>query len=1024
MKSHISQVTPSSQFSDRLPLVLFQCKLSSTGDICFLSMSESAFQLFELSADTIKNNAQQLLDTISKEDVYDFISSIYNALHYAKSWQWEGLIRLPSGDEKIIKGEAACINGDNSPILNGVLVDISSIKSLNTELEKSKELLTETGKLAKIGTWEIDLLKMDLHWSEEVYRMHEVELGQKVDIATAISFYAPQTRSLIEAAVNKALQSGESYNIDLPLITAKGNLLWVRTSGNVITENGKPVRMFGVFQDVTEQKQVEERHRVMFEYSTDAHLLIDENGIIDCNYAAVEMLKCNHRNDLISYQPSKFWTEYQPDGRKSAEKAIEMNNLAYANGKHCFEWMHKRMDGENILVEVTLNPVTVNSKAVLLVVWHDITMRKRDEERIKKNEMLLEDTQQLTHSGSWEMNLITGENYWSSEAFRIFGLEPKGNGPSTEEFDKMIHPEDRQKYIDEVKRALKGGTISNFDLRILLPSGEIKYIQAIGKPEINETGQAIKLFGAIIDITKYKTAEEVIRLKQKQLNTFIEVSPAAIAVFDKDMRYIAASNIWKKDYKLEDKEIMGLCHYDLFPDSSLKWKEFHERGMAGEIVSNSEDSYIKRSGKVQWFRWEIRPWFEKEDEIGGIIIFTEVITERKNAEKALIKAKEEAENAANVKTQFLSTMSHEIRTPMNAVIGFTHLLLQNPREDQLEYLNILKFSGENLLVLINDILDFSKIEAGKLEFENVDFNIKDLLRNVSAAMLHSANEKKIELNLIIDDDLPEAIIGDSVRLVQILTNLISNAVKFTDQGKVTVSASVAKKGTDKTIISFEVKDTGIGIPIDMQQAIFESFTQASSDTTRKYGGTGLGLTITKRLIELQGSTINLISEPGKGSIFYFNLTFQNSAVKIASADPYNLPPIPKSLKGVKVLIVEDNPINVLLVKKFLKQWEITCDVAENGAIAVELAGANIYNLILMDLQMPVMDGYEATQQIRKLLPEERYKKLPIIALTASAMLDNKDKTFIVGMNDYVNKPFNPDELYRKIVQYSKVFEEQ
>ncbi len=732
------------------------------------------------------------------------------------------------------------------------------------------------------------------------------------------------------------------------------------------------------------------------------------------------MLGCKNKTDLIGLNPSKFSPEFQPDGRRSAEKAAEINQQVYKKGYQQFEWLHSRMDGSNIMVEVTMNPVTINNKAALLIVWHDITLQKQAVEKLKSSEALLRDTQQLTHSGSWEMDMLTGKNYWSAEAFRIFGLEPKGHGPGTEEFDRMIHPDDREKYLDSIRSALKGGEASNFDLRIIRANGEVRHIQAIGKPFYNEHNQVIKLHGAIIDITKHKEAEEDIRAKQEQLKSFIEFSPAAIAVFDKDMRYIAASNIWKRDYKLERKNIIGICHYDIFPESSHRWKEFHQRGFAGEVLSNPEDSYVRKNGRVQWFRWEIRPWYEKDNEIGGIIMFTETITERKEAEQALVKAKEQAENAAQAKTQFLSTMSHEIRKPMNAVIGFTHLLLQNPREDQIEYLKILKFSGENLLVLINDILDFSKIEAGKLEFEDVDFSVKDLVRNTRLALIQRANEKGIQVKLMIDEDLPDAVIGEPVRLGQILTNLISNAIKFTNVGKVTIAASLLSQDADSTTISFEVMDTGIGIPADKQESVFESFTQASSDTTRKYGGTGLGLTITKRLLEMQGSQIKLQSEPGKGSTFYFDLKLKKSDLKLGSDAGSDKPVVTKSLKGTRILLAEDNQINVLLAKQFLKQWDVECDVAENGVIAVQLAKTNNYDMILMDLQMPQMDGYSAAEEIRKLEPVEIYSKLPIIALTASAMLDNKDRAFVVGMDDYVSKPFNPDDLYRKIAHYRQL----
>jgi len=410
-----------------------------------------------------------------------------------------------------------------------------------------------------------------------------------------------------------------------------------------------------------------------------------------------------------------------------------------------------------------------------------------------------------------------------------------------------------------------------------------------------------------------------------------------------------------------------------------------------------------------------------DDDLIHIIHFLQdQIIKAKELEKQLIVSKDVAEKAAQTKAQFLSTMSHEIRTPMNAVIGFTHLLLQmDPRPDQSEYLRLLKFSAENLLVLINDILDFSKIEAGKVEFEEADFLIKELISNIRLALLQKAQEKDIQLKLLIDHDLPDIVKGDPVRLGQILTNLISNAVKFTYSGKITITASLNKKVTDYTIVDFEVADTGIGIADDRINHIFESFTQASSDTTRKFGGTGLGLTITKKLLELMGSEIKVKSEPGKGSVFYFSLKLKNSDTIFVNNAGNQLSVEEKSLKGVKILIAEDNQINVILAKQYMKLWDVECDIAENGAIALALVQTNNYDMVLMDLQMPEMDGYETTIAIRK-LPAEKFKNLPIIALTASAMLDIKDKAFVVGMNDYVSKPFNPNELYKKIVFYANV----
>lgn len=268
-----------------------------------------------------------------------------------------------------------------------------------------------------------------------------------------------------------------------------------------------------------------------------------------------------------------------------------------------------------------------------------------------------------------------------------------------------------------------------------------------------------------------------------------------------------------------------------------------------------------------------------------------------------------------------------------------------------------------------------------------------------------------------DTDLNITVIGDPVRLGQILTNLISNAVKFTHEGKVTIYATVAKNDQDQISIDFKVEDTGIGIPADKIDCIFESFTQASSETTRKYGGTGLGLAITKRLLELQNSNIYVKSQAGQGSVFYFQLSFKTSQHKVNHQIPEALPTV-RSLKGMKILIAEDNMMNVVLMKNFMKGWDVETDIAENGLLAVELVQINDYDLVLMDLQMPEMDGYQATAKIRA-LPEKKYLDLPIIALTASAMLDIRDIAYTSGMNDFVSKPFNPNELYAKLAVYRK-----
>jgi PAS domain S-box-containing protein len=873
-----------SNFLKETPCVVFRIH-EYDGRFSFLFASAAIEKELELNPVIIIKDIEVLLNLLSKQHRESFISSLENAVLQSVAWKWEGYFNLPSGKKKWIQGLGE-ISRSNKTTIDCFFKDVTKEKHMF-------DMFTETGKLTKTGSWGLDLLTNHLFWSDEVYIIHEVERKIVPELGHALSFYSAGGREVIVNLIEKAVKSGESWDVEVSFITARGNDRWVRTSGKAVFENGIAVKLYGIIQDVTEKHLSEEILSVIFKYSTDAHFLFGAKGVIDCNDRAIVMLNCRNKAEVLACHPAEFSPKYQPDGRLSSEKSFEMDNLAYKNGYHQFEWLHKRINGESFTVLVTLKSVKINGKTVLLAVWHDITEQKHATELVKLNQTLLSDTQQLTHSGSWEADLVTGKNYWSDEAFRIFGLIPEMEGPNTLSFGRMIHPDDKETYKRIVQNTIDNQVTSEFNLRIILSNGQIRYIHAIGKPLVNESGKVIKLFGAIIDITA-----------------------------------------------------------------------------------------------------------------------------QKNAENELIMAKDLAEQAATAKSQFLATMSHEIRTPMNAVIGFTNLLLlKDPNPEQLEYLKVLKFSGDNLLVLINDILDFSKMEEGRVTFEFINFSIPELLENIRLSLLEKAREKGLELKLYIDEELSEVVMGDPVRLGQILTNLINNAIKFTSKGKVSISAFFVSRNKVQTIIDFEVTDTGIGIPKDKMEFIFERFTQANADTNRKYGGTGLGLAITKRLIELQGGNIQVESTPEVGSSFKFSLSFKNGSNELIMVRELMPLKALKNLKGIKVLMAEDNEINVILVKQFMKLWQVECDVVGNGLLALQQVQLKDYDMVFMDLQMPLMDGYQSATAIRA-LSGDKFKKLPIIALTASAMLDVQYKAFDSGMNDYISKPFKPEELYHKIEIYA------
>jgi signal transduction histidine kinase/CheY-like chemotaxis protein len=382
----------------------------------------------------------------------------------------------------------------------------------------------------------------------------------------------------------------------------------------------------------------------------------------------------------------------------------------------------------------------------------------------------------------------------------------------------------------------------------------------------------------------------------------------------------------------------------------------------------------------------------------------------------LIMARQKAEEAAQSKQIFMSTMSHEIRTPLNEVIGITNLLLQgNPREDQMDYIKTLRFSGNHLLTLVNDVLDYNKMESGKIIFEQIQFNLNDFLDEIMRSYSFRSKAKHLSFEIKKESTIPVEVIGDQIRLNQILSNLLSNALKFTNQGGITVTIRELERNGNQSKLEFLVSDTGIGIPKDKHEDIFESFTQASSDTTRHYGGSGLGLAICKKLIELQGGTINLESEPGQGSTFRFTLSFVVSN-KTARDQSGELTETYTGLEGKRILVAEDNKINFFVANKFLTGWGVIVSHVENGQLALEKLEKEDFDLILMDLHMPVMDGIEASKIIRK-SENPKISTIPIVALTAAIMSESHDKIDELNIDDYVLKPFKPHDLFERILKH-------
>jgi PAS domain S-box-containing protein len=585
-------------------------------------------------------------------------------------------------------------------------------------------------------------------------------------------------------------------------------------------------------------------------------------------------------------------------------------------------------------------------------------------------------------------------------------------------FVELAHPDDLEQILKEVKGLSQGKLTTSFKVRSLTKSGQFIITNWNAAPDV-VTGN---LYAIGRDITDLIAIEN--KLKH-QTNLLIESqSLAKIGSWELELNsnIVSFSNEFLNIIEFPKNKVCSFSDFMSCLDLN-QIRNFNEKinevklGLKEIQFSHNLIGFGKSRKVVKEYLKCIFDEFDKPYKIVGTI---QDVSEQKRIENELIKAKNLAIQSVQIKEQFLANMSHEIRTPMNGIIGFTKLLEDSGLDkEQLKYVESIQMAGENLMVIINDILDLSKIEANKMTFESIEFSLSKCVDSVLELFRYKANEKGIELISEISLKINDLLIGDPTRLSQILINLIGNSLKFIEEGFVELSVDYITEDEDEYILQFIVKDTGIGISQDKINSIFESFTQASNEMTRKYGGTGLGLTISKKMVELQGGSISCSSKLGEGSEFVVEMPFRKGEIRIQKEEIKRIQASisPNFLKGKKILLVEDNQLNQLLALKVFRKWNFELDIAENGKIAIEKVKNSNFDLILMDIQMPEMDGNEATKYIRENLGEK--SNIPIIALTAHATSGEEQKCIDLGMDDYLSKPFDANDLLKKIYNLIK-----
>ncbi|MFM2048012.1 MAG: hypothetical protein RI955_558, partial [Bacteroidota bacterium] len=787
----------------------------------------------------------------------------------------------------------------------------------------------------------------------------------------------------------------------------------------------------GTFRDITEKKQQELRLLQSEKELIEARSLLKMGTwnfdlINNTVYYSKELSQIlQYETSIEFYDFEQFFAHVHADDKEKVRH--NYNNVINLYAENFIATIDRKMvnyHGQICYIEFNTKAVFENGKKVSIHgTFRDITEKKLKDLKIEESEQRLLEAQKMLKTGTWRFNTETKIFQLSSEIRELLN----NNLPlvlTDKEYFTYINPAIRNKFVEkfhsviEEKRHFK--TINNY----LFADGSEFFVEIVGHPATAKNDET-EFVGTFRDITKEHKKDVALKESEERFRLLFEHNPAMYFTLD-EKGIILSVNQFGIDYLGYSKEeLVGVHVSKVFHHDDL-----HKGARNLEILKQSHENFwqweirkVKKSGEMIWVKETASIAKNKTGNNIFLIICEDITTEIENRElikikqKELIQAKEIAEEAAKEKQQFASIMSHEIRTPLNAVIGITNLLLmENPKPEQVQELNTLKFAGENLLLLVNDILDFGKIEAGKVALESTPFNLQSLIKNIKNSYTYIATEKGILLKSTIDENLPTFVLGDPTRLSQILTNLISNAIKFTDSGFVEIVLRKMKTINNNEVkVRFEITDSGIGIPKDKHHLIFESFSQANADTNRKFGGTGLGLTITKKLIELHQSTIQLQSELGKGATFYFDIIFEMANDFMKKNEPSHPLVETKDIIGKHILVVEDNAFNQLVAIKFLEKWQANVDVADNGLIALKKLDNKRYDLILMDIQMPEMNGIECTHAIRK-NDNEQIKNIPIIAFTAAPDAD-KEKMIAEGMNDCISKPFNPTELFNKILQF-------
>jgi len=815
-----------------------------------------------------------------------------------------------------------------------------------------------------------------------------------------------------------------------------GNYIWLQSKDIPYETDdlGRVISVIGFGQDITQLMEKKQELRIS-QLLTEKTINSIEQVIYAMDSSGTLSLISNKSDNLFGVSSSHLIGRSDWLQEFIIPKDFSSRNIAFQQlintGSFNIEYQIKTKGGQSKWVQESARLYTDEidqSQKQIFGSFEDITSRKTAEALLQESRQIFELAAKASNDGLWQWEPKTGKFYYSDRWKEILGYDGDELADDLATWESLIHPDELAQARGEALAALKGQDDRYVSFqRMRHKKGHWVYIISRGFLIRSKSGWVEKLVGAITDISEIKISEQKIRISEEKLRDAQKLAKIGSWEFDSTTGKIEITDSFFEVFGIFDPELRKQITEDDQKFYEFVHKEDQEKLKA--VLTNYtskkndwETEYRAIVGhRIIFVSSRAHYVFDENGKLEKILGTVQDITERKMKELELLFAKKEAEDASYAKTQFLNIMSHEIRTPLNAVIGMSYVLLKDkPKPEQIENLSILRKSAEHLLNLINNILDFNKIESGKVRFEEEPLRLTEFLVSIKKGWLAFAQEKGVSLNLDIDEKLPNYVLGDEGRLTQILNNLINNALKFTETGSVKIDVKVLSNLKKKVSLRFSIKDTGIGIAKSKQKEIFEIFSQVYSTHSRRYGGSGLGLAICAKLLEFQGSKINVESEEGAGSNFNFDLTFN----KVAESEMPELvndigqEGFLESLAGLKLLVVEDNKTNRQVIRLFMEGWKIDYQMAENGLEALKMVQDFRPDIILMDIQMPIMDGYEASEKIRQ-MDGSYFQNLPIIALTASTMMDSRDRIVSSGLDGYIEKPFNPEKLHKILSSYKK-----